>query len=568
MDAKSSTVAESLTEAKEAVPEVKEIVAEIVASSMEAVKTSAEVVASRMEAVKTSAEDAKTTSAQLPEELAAARKEAAAAVQQVGELQAEMARMKEDMENLKKDMVALQVRGEPKTEEPAETKEDADSGISSGVTGFFAAYNADLPDLGPVEMVKVGKIMNKMMCAGYTPEKAECVCKALFCPVSEEDMKKAFDLFDEGGDGVLSAEEFTKMMPLLGEEMPEEKVAETMKKVDKDNSGKLEFNEFALLLNLLNPKQGPPIVAKGDQVRVLGGVCFKKGTKVFYEEGDIGDVVKTFPWGDDVTLEIKWQRSGQVTSTKNSQLKGKFERVKQPGEGEAKGDAKKEPAKAEESAKEEPAKEEAAGSSWLGDNVDGFMSAYNSDLPGLGPGEMLKVGKIMKKMMASGYTPQKVQCVCKALFCEASEEDMKNAFELFDEGGDGVLSAAEFTTMMPLLGEEMSDEKIAETLKKVDKDNSGKLEFNEFSLLINLLNAKLGPPTISKGDKVRVLGGVSFKKGAKELYREGDIGDVVKTFPWGDDVTLEIKWQRSGQVTSTKNSQLKGKFEKVKEADA
>jgi len=375
-------------------------------------------------------------------------------------------------------------------------------------------------------------------------------------------MKKAFDLFDEGGDGVLSAAEFTTMMPLLGEEMSDEKIAETLKKVDKDGSGKLEFNEFSLLINLLNPKLGPPAISKGDKVRVLGGVSFKKGTKELYKEGDIGDVVKTFPWGDDVTLEIKWQRSGQVTSTKNSQLKGKFERVKQPGEGEAKSDAKEEPAKAEEPAKE------GTGTSWFGEGVDGFMSAYNADLPGLGPGEMLKVGKIMKKMMSAGYTPQKVQCACKALFCEASEEDMKKAFDLFDEGGDGVLSAAEFTTMMPLLGEEMSDEKIAETLKKVDKDGSGKLEFNEFSLLINLLNPKLGPPAISKGDKVRVLGGVSFKKGTKELYKEGDIGDVVKTFPWGDDVTLEIKWQRSGQVTSTKNSQLKGKFEKVKEAGA
>jgi len=123
------------------------------------------------------------------------------------------------------------------------------------VAGFATAYKAGLPGLLPHEWIKVGKIMNKMTEAGYTEDKAKSVCKALFCAQSEDDLKAVFELFDTEGKGAMTAEDFTKMMPCLGEDMPEEKVAATLTQVDKDNSGKLEFKEFCSLVTLLNPKQ-------------------------------------------------------------------------------------------------------------------------------------------------------------------------------------------------------------------------------------------------------------------------------------------------------------------------
>jgi len=120
-----------------------------------------------------------------------------------------------------------------------------------------AAAQAGLTGLGLAEMTKLGKVIHAMKDAGYNDEKAGAVCKALFCKQSEEDLKQAFEVFDENQTGAIAGAEFGKLLKLLGEDVPPEKVDDAFKEVDTNNSGALEYAEFCAVVRFLNPKSAP-----------------------------------------------------------------------------------------------------------------------------------------------------------------------------------------------------------------------------------------------------------------------------------------------------------------------
>jgi len=150
-----------------------------------------------------------------------------------------------------------------------ETEEDRDpvsesSSLSTWVasmgadsSAFGTAWSAGLTGLSLAQMTKVGKVIHAMKDAGYSDEKANTVCKALFCKQSEEELKQAFEVFDESKTGAISGAEFGKLLKLLGEEVPPEKVDDAFAEADANKSGKLEYAEFCAVVRFLNPKSAP-----------------------------------------------------------------------------------------------------------------------------------------------------------------------------------------------------------------------------------------------------------------------------------------------------------------------
>jgi len=150
-----------------------------------------------------------------------------------------------------------------------ETEEDRDpvsesSSLSTWVasmgadsSAFGTAWSAGLTGLSLAQMTKVGKVIHVMKDAGYSDEKANTVCKALFCKQSEEELKQAFEVFDESKTGAISGAEFGKLLKLLGEEVPPEKVDDAFAEADANKSGKLEYAEFCAVVRFLNPKSAP-----------------------------------------------------------------------------------------------------------------------------------------------------------------------------------------------------------------------------------------------------------------------------------------------------------------------
>jgi calmodulin len=67
-------------------------------------------------------------------------------------------------------------------------------------------------------------------------------------PDPTEEYKYAFALFDQNGDGLITADEFRDVMANLDEPMTREEVVELISQVDMDGDGQIDYIEFSRLM--------------------------------------------------------------------------------------------------------------------------------------------------------------------------------------------------------------------------------------------------------------------------------------------------------------------------------
>ena len=65
-----------------------------------------------------------------------------------------------------------------------------------------------------------------------------------------------------------------------------------------------------------------------------------------------------------------------------------------------------------------------------------------------------------------------------------SEEELREAFQVFDKDGDGFISADELKDVMMNLGEELTDEEINEMITEADIDGDGKVSYEDFIITL------------------------------------------------------------------------------------
>ena len=65
-------------------------------------------------------------------------------------------------------------------------------------------------------------------------------------------------------------------------------------------------------------------------------------------------------------------------------------------------------------------------------------------------------------------------------FTEAQKKEAKEAFDVFDKDKDGLITPAEFSTVMRSLGQNPSKKEVDDLIASLDKDKNGALNFEEF----------------------------------------------------------------------------------------
>lgn len=60
------------------------------------------------------------------------------------------------------------------------------------------------------------------------------------------------------------------------------------------------------------------------------------------------------------------------------------------------------------------------------------------------------------------------------------EEEIRQAFKVFDRDGDGYITIAELRLVMANLGEKLTNEELDAMMNEADKNNDGKIDFPEF----------------------------------------------------------------------------------------
>ena len=75
-----------------------------------------------------------------------------------------------------------------------------------------------------------------------------------------------------------------------------------------------------------------------------------------------------------------------------------------------------------------------------------------------------------------------------------SEEELKEAFRVFDKDQNGFISAAELRHVMTNLGEKLTDEEVDEMVREADVDGDGQINYDEF---VKVMMAKWGKNNFS-----------------------------------------------------------------------
>ena len=64
------------------------------------------------------------------------------------------------------------------------------------------------------------------------------------------------------------------------------------------------------------------------------------------------------------------------------------------------------------------------------------------------------------------------------------QEELKDAFNIFDKDGDGYLGKQELELVMKNLGDGLNEEELDRMLNSINYDNEGKISFEDFARFI------------------------------------------------------------------------------------
>ena len=80
------------------------------------------------------------------------------------------------------------------------------------------------------------------------PDLDDAKIRALLDEEQILELKGVFEMFDVDGSGAIDAKELKQVMQNLGMNPTEEEVNRMMQEADEDDSGEIEFAEFAILM--------------------------------------------------------------------------------------------------------------------------------------------------------------------------------------------------------------------------------------------------------------------------------------------------------------------------------
>lgn len=127
--------------------------------------------------------------------------------------------------------------------------------------------------------------------------------------------------------------------------------------------------------------------------------------------------------------------------------------------------------------------------------------------------------------------------------------DFREAFHFFDKDGDGRLTTRELGIVMRSLGENPTETSLSEWVSEVDKDGSGRVEFNEFVQLMHrsMKESKQDTDDVREAFKIFDKEGNGYISAAELRHVLTSLGERL-TDDEIDEVMREADLDGDGQV--------------------
>jgi len=157
-----------------------------------------------------------------------------------------------------------------------DTKKEAESKKSSSSQLFTGMSVLDVSTklrMNPLAYRKAGAVISNMQGAGYSDEQCNTICRALFLDNDDDDMQAAWVVFAQGRV-YLDVPDFKKILPLMGEDVPEDEIDALFEMADEDGSGKIEYNEFVMLVKAMNADREDEDEDPEEKSSMFGGFGF------------------------------------------------------------------------------------------------------------------------------------------------------------------------------------------------------------------------------------------------------------------------------------------------------
>jgi Ca2+-binding EF-hand superfamily protein len=74
------------------------------------------------------------------------------------------------------------------------------------------------------------------------------------------------------------------------------------------------------------------------------------------------------------------------------------------------------------------------------------------------------------------YSPEFLTMMARKMKDTDSEEEIREAFKVFDRDNNGFISAAELRHVMTSIGEKLTDDEVDEMIREADQDGDGRID--------------------------------------------------------------------------------------------
>ena len=106
-------------------------------------------------------------------------------------------------------------------------------------------------------------------------------------------------------------------------------------------------------------------------------------------------------------------------------------------------------------------------------------------------------------------------CASEHCQAEATDEDLRALFEVFDEDRSGTIEEGELAHVLQLLGERVDDGRVHSELLRADTDGDGRIDFEEFKVYVRDLERRRHEHADAKRGSSKTKAGAAFGDLAK-----------------------------------------------------